>query len=59
VRSSISAVPHDEAKALHLDVPLPEATRTQLYDESRESHCGHAPPAMLDAMERAQSYNKI
>jgi uncharacterized iron-regulated protein len=56
VQASLSAVPEDEARALRLDQPLSAAARTQLRDEIRESHCGHAPPAMLDAMERAQSY---
>ena len=56
VRASLSGVPEAEARALHLDVPLTAAARTHLRDEIRESHCGHAPPAMLDAMERAQSY---
>jgi uncharacterized iron-regulated protein len=56
VRASMAAIPPDEIHALHLDLPLPEAARDELRDEIRESHCGHAPPAMLDAMERAQSY---
>jgi uncharacterized iron-regulated protein len=56
VRASMAAIPSDEIHALHLDVPLPEVARDQLRDEIRESHCGHAPAAMLDMMERAQSY---
>jgi uncharacterized iron-regulated protein len=56
VRASLAGVPEPEARALHLDRPLSAAARTALRDEIRESHCGHAPPAMLDAMERAQSY---
>jgi uncharacterized iron-regulated protein len=56
VRASLAGVPDAEARALHLDVPLAAAARAHLRDEIRESHCGHAPPAMLDAMERAQSY---
>lgn len=56
VRASLAGVPDDEAHALKLDQPLSAAVRTELRDEIREAHCGHAPEAMLDAMERAQSY---
>lgn len=56
VRESLSGIPEADAKALHLDTPLPEPVRTALREEIRQSHCGHAPDAMVDAMERAQSY---
>lgn len=56
VRASLSGVPADEARALHLDRPLPEAARAQLEDEIRAAHCGHASPGMVTAMVRAQSY---
>jgi uncharacterized iron-regulated protein len=56
VRASMAAIPSDEIHALHLDVPLPEAARDVLRAEIRESHCGHAPAAMLDMMERAPCY---
>jgi uncharacterized iron-regulated protein len=41
---------------LHLDQPLSAAAQTQLEREIRESHCGHAPPGMVEAMVRAQGY---
>jgi uncharacterized iron-regulated protein len=56
VRQSLAGVPEAEARALHLDAPLSEAARAVLADEIRESHCGHASPAMVDAMSRAQSF---
>lgn len=56
VHESLIAIPVEEQQALLLNTPLAEPVRAALRDEIRESHCGHAPPAMLDAMERAQSY---
>jgi uncharacterized iron-regulated protein len=56
VRKSLEVVPDDEARALHLDAPLPDAARAELEDEIRASHCGHASPAMVEAMSRAQSF---
>jgi uncharacterized iron-regulated protein len=56
VRESMGNIPEAETHALKLNVPLTAAARTELRDEIREAHCGHAPEPMLDAMERAQSY---
>ncbi|MET0385026.1 MAG: ChaN family lipoprotein [Polyangiales bacterium] len=56
VRASMRGVAEDEARALHLDVPLPDAQVKAQYDEIRESHCGHAPDAMLTMMQHAQAY---
>lgn len=35
---------------LGLDRPLDAATRSEMADEIREAHCGHAPEGMLDGM---------
>lgn len=56
VRASLAEVPADEVQALQLDMPLSEPVRSALREEIRQAHCGHAPDAMVDAMERAQSY---
>jgi len=37
-------------RELGLDQPLSAAVRAALAEEIRESHCGHAPEAMLDKM---------
>jgi uncharacterized iron-regulated protein len=56
VRASLQAVAPEEASALHLDQPLPAAQQAAQQAEIREAHCGHAPAAMVTAMQRAQSY---
>jgi uncharacterized iron-regulated protein len=56
VRASMQGVAEAEARALHIDQPLPEAQIQAQHDEIRESHCGHAPDQMLTAMQRAQVY---
>ena len=56
VRASMAGLPEAEARALHLDRPLAPAAREQLEREIRDSHCGHAPAAMLEGMVRAQSF---
>ena len=35
---------------LHLDRPLDAATQSEMADEIREAHCGHAPEGMLSGM---------
>jgi uncharacterized iron-regulated protein len=54
VRASLKEAP--EADALQLDRPLPPGAATALAREIEDAHCGHAPAAMLTAMQRAQSY---
>lgn len=56
VRASMAGVGADEAKALHLDHPLPAVQITAQHDEIREAHCGHANAMMLTAMQHAQTY---
>ncbi|HKU40860.1 MAG TPA: ChaN family lipoprotein [Polyangiales bacterium] len=56
VRASMHGLEPDEARALYLDEPLPEAQAAAQRDEIRESHCGQAPDAMVAAMQAAQSY---
>jgi uncharacterized iron-regulated protein len=56
VRASLHAIAADEAQALHLDLPLPAAQQAAQQAEIRDAHCGHAPAAMVSAMQRAQSF---
>jgi uncharacterized iron-regulated protein len=56
VRASLKGVDANETRALHLDQPLPESQQAAQREEIRESHCGHAPDAMVSAMQSAQSY---
>lgn len=56
VRSAMHAIDPQQARALALDPPLPAAERDALAKEIRDSHCGHAPEAMLAPMIAAQSF---
>lgn len=56
VRASMQGVAEAEARALHIDQPLPDAQIQAQYAEIREAHCGHAPDPMLKAMQSAQVY---
>jgi uncharacterized iron-regulated protein len=56
VRASMQTVAETETQSLHLDVALPADQIQAQYSEIREGHCGHAPEAMLSAMQRAQAY---
>ena len=56
VRASLHGVSDDEARALHLEPPLPPDQLAAQAEEIRAGHCGHAPAAMVTAMQRAQSY---
>jgi uncharacterized iron-regulated protein len=56
IHASMQALPANEAAALHLDTPLPEAQVAAQQDEIRASHCGYAQDAMVEAMVHAQHY---
>ena len=56
VRASMAGVEADEAHSLTIDRPLPDPQVQAQHDEIRESHCGHANPEMLTAMQHAQVY---
>ena len=56
VRASMAGPSAGEARSLALDTPLPAAQREAQREEIRVSHCGHAPEAMLTAMQNAQQY---
>ncbi|HEY2735212.1 MAG TPA: ChaN family lipoprotein, partial [Polyangiales bacterium] len=56
VRASMSGLDAAEARALHLDLPLPPAQAAAQYAEIRASHCGQAPDEMIAPMQRAQSF---
>jgi uncharacterized iron-regulated protein len=56
VRASMGGLDASEARALHLDVPLPAAQAAAQRTEIRDSHCGQAPDAMVEPMQRAQSF---
>jgi uncharacterized iron-regulated protein len=56
VRASMHGIDAAESAALRLDEPLPAEQQGAQREEIRESHCGHAPEAMVSAMQRAQSY---
>ena len=56
VRASMHGVESSEAQTLGLDTPLPKAAQDALAQEIRDSHCGHAPEAMLAPMIAAQSF---
>ena len=47
-------LPSQLRKELKLDTPLPTVHREALFEELREAHCGHAPPAIAEAMLKAQ-----
>ncbi len=56
VRASMHGVESTEAQTLGLDAPLPQAQKDALSQEIRDSHCGHAPEAMVAPMIAAQSF---
>ena len=56
VRKSMEGSAPEEAAALRLDQPLPAPELASLEREIRDSHCGHAPAEMVNAMVRAQSF---
>ncbi len=56
LRAAMHAVEAGDARALALDPPLPAAARDALAQEIRDSHCGHAPEAMVAPMIAAQSF---
>jgi len=56
VRASMAGVSAAEAEELALDTPLSAEAQAELAHEITESHCGHASPALVEAMSRAQSY---
>jgi LmbE family N-acetylglucosaminyl deacetylase/uncharacterized iron-regulated protein len=56
VRASMQGLPEDEARALQLTTPLPDDQLSAQREEISEAHCGHAPEAMVTAMQRAQAY---
>jgi uncharacterized iron-regulated protein len=43
-----------ELHRLGIDVPLSPEVRAAMAEEIKESHCGHAPPGMIDPMIAAQ-----
>jgi uncharacterized iron-regulated protein len=49
-RGGLDALPAAERARLALDPPPSEEARRAFADEVRESHCGMAPEAMIDAM---------
>jgi len=54
VKDGISALPPEQAKALHLEPAVPSALEAPLLDELRASHCGHLPEELLAPMALAQ-----
>jgi uncharacterized iron-regulated protein len=56
VRASMQGIDAAESAALRLDEPLAAEQTAAQREEIRESHCGHAPDAMVVAMQRAQAY---
>ncbi len=56
VRASMHGVSDAEARELHLFPPLSSPLREALVQEIADSHCGHAPEAMIEPMVRAQSF---
>jgi uncharacterized iron-regulated protein len=56
VRASMHGVSETEARELHLSPPLASPLREALVREIADSHCGHAPEAMIEPMVRAQSF---
>ncbi|MCB9528860.1 MAG: ChaN family lipoprotein [Myxococcales bacterium] len=56
VRASMHASPADHPPALLLDRPIDPADDVALRREIERSHCGHAPPIMVEGMVRAQRY---
>jgi uncharacterized iron-regulated protein len=56
VRASMSGVSPEQRGALLLDPPLGPAELSSLAQEIRDSHCGHAPEPMVQAMVQAQSF---
>lgn len=47
-------LPHPLRERLKLDEPLPQEQREALMENIRIAHCGHAPPALTEAMLKAQ-----
>jgi len=49
-RQGLPALPPELAAELGLDQPLPDALRAAMAKEIADSHCGFAPPGMLEPM---------
>lgn len=49
-RQGVAALPPEMVKDLGLDEPLPDAVRQAMAQEIADSHCGFAPPGMVEPM---------
>jgi uncharacterized iron-regulated protein len=49
-RQGLGAFPPDMVKALGLEAPLADAVRAAMAKEISDSHCGFAPPGMVEPM---------
>ena len=54
MKDGLSGWPDTRIARLGLDRPLPDPHPAELAEEIRQSHCGHAPEAMVAAMITAQ-----
>lgn len=54
VRGDTAVLPPDSAAARALDDPVPPAVAKSMQAEIEESHCGHAPAALVAGMIRGQ-----